>query len=194
MTSVAAAMDQVSSNMSSVAAASEQMSMTISEISTNTEKTKTITDTVVGKISEASEQVKELGFSAEDIGKVVVTITDISDQVNLLALNATIEAARAGEAGKGFTVVASEIKELAAQTAEASQEIKEKAANIEQSTQKTVTQINEISQVVDQVNEFVVMIASSVQEPVPDHWEYCPEYLRGHPGCGQGQRKYLPKL
>ena len=164
MASVAAAMDQVSGNMSSVAAASEQMNMTITEISTNTEKTKTITDTVVGKISEASEQVKELGISAEDIGKVVVTITDISDQVNLLALNATIEAARAGEAGKGFTVVASEIKELAAQTAEASREIKEKAANIEQSTQKTVTQINEISEVVDQVNEFVVMIASSVHE------------------------------
>ncbi|MCG8618670.1 MAG: methyl-accepting chemotaxis protein, partial [Desulfobacterales bacterium] len=164
MTSVAAAMEQAVGNMGTVAAATEEMTSTIGEISKNTVTAREITASVVEKTGMASEQVGELGTSANEIGQVVETISDISSQVNLLALNATIEAARAGEAGKGFAVVANEIKELAAQTADASQEISEKVKNIRNSTDLTVAQINEVAEVVKQVSEIVVMIASAIEE------------------------------
>ena len=164
MTSVAAAMDQASANMASVAAATEQMTNTITEISRNTVSAREITDTVVEKTGQASAQVGALGESAAQIGQVVEAIADISDQVNLLALNATIEAARAGEAGKGFAVVANEIKDLAGQTAEASQDIAQKVDNIRTSTTQTMDQIDQVSKVVNQVNEIVVMIAGAVEE------------------------------
>lgn len=163
MASVAAAMEQASGNMGMVASATEEMSQTISEISKNTSTAKQITHDVVQKTNGASDQIKELGIAAENIGHVVETIADISDQVNLLALNATIEAARAGESGRGFAVVAGEIKTLAAQTANATREIKEKAENIRSSTVKTVGQINMISTVVNRVNDIVVNVATSVE-------------------------------
>jgi methyl-accepting chemotaxis protein len=112
----------------------------------------------------ASEKVDELGNAAREIGKVVETITEISEQVNLLALNATIEAARAGEAGKGFAVVANEIKDLAKQTAEATMEIKEKIAAIQGSTDGTVSEINQISKIINDVNEIVTTIATAVEQ------------------------------
>lgn len=95
----------------------------------------------------------ELGNAATQIDKVIETITDISEQVNLLALNATIEAARAGEAGKGFAVVANEIKVLATQTADASAAIKEQIQNIQSSTGNTVKEISNISEVVSEINK-----------------------------------------
>jgi archaellum component FlaC len=116
------------------------------------------------KAGETSGQMDGLGQAAEGIGKVVETITEISEQVNLLALNATIEAARAGEAGKGFAVVANEIKELAKQTSAATLEIKEKIQNIQGSTDGTVKGINEISEVIRSVNEIVGTIATAVEE------------------------------
>ncbi|MEH0022952.1 MAG: methyl-accepting chemotaxis protein [Desulfobacter sp.] len=164
MSSVAVAMEQATGNMGTVAAATEEMTHTIGEISKNTVTARQITDTVVEKTGQASARVGELGTSADEIGAVVGVITDISSQVNLLALNATIEAARAGDAGKGFAVVANEIKELAGQTADASKEITEKVANIRTSTDRTVAQINDVSDVVGQVNDIVVMIASAVEE------------------------------
>ena len=163
MASVASAMEQASGNMGMVASATEEMSQTINEISKNTAIAKQITNDVVQKTNDASNQIKELGTAAESIGHVVEAIADISAQVNLLALNATIEAARAGESGKGFAVVAGEIKTLAAQTANATREIKEKVENIRSSTVKTVAQINMISTVVHQVNEIVVNVAASVE-------------------------------
>jgi methyl-accepting chemotaxis protein len=161
---VAGDMEQASTNINMVASAAEEMSATIDEISQNTEKASEITGKAVSQASDASGQVDKLGQSAQEIGKVIETITEISEQVNLLALNATIEAARAGEAGKGFAVVANEIKDLARQTAEATGEIKQRVEGIQVSTEGTVTQIGNISQIVNEVNEIVTTIASAVQE------------------------------
>ena len=164
MQSVAAAMEEASTNVSMVAAATEEMSSTINEIAENTEKARNITASAVSKTVSASSQVGELGRAAREIGKVVETITEISSQVDLLALNATIEAARAGDAGKGFAVVAGEIKELARQTAAASEEIKKRVEGIQSTTQGTVGEINDVSEVVNEINTIVATIASAVEE------------------------------
>jgi len=164
MTSVAAAVEEASTNVGMVATAAEQMTSTINEIAQNTEKARTITGEAVAEAKSASDKVDELGKAAQEIGKVTKTITEISEQTNLLALNATIEAARAGEAGKGFAVVANEIKELAKQTAEATGEIRKKIEAIQGSTEGTVTQIEQISKVINEVNEMVSTISSAVEE------------------------------
>ena len=164
MSSVADAMGEASNNINMVAASTEQMSMTINEISNNAVKAREITKDAVVQSEAASEQVGELDGAAADIGKVVETINDISEQVNLLSLNATIEAARAGDAGKGFAVVANEIKELAGQTAAATNDIKEKVNGIRITTDKTVRQINNIASVVNNVNEIVGTITTAVEE------------------------------
>ena len=135
--SVASAMEEAATNIGMVASAAEEMTSTISEIAQNSEKASSITSEAVVQTKSASQKVDELGNAAREIGKVVETITEISEQVNLLALNATIEAARAGEAGKGFAVVANEIKDLAKQTAGATMEIKAKIAAIQGSTDGT---------------------------------------------------------
>lgn len=164
MHSVAASMEEAMTNVTMVTAATEEMSSTINEIAENTEKARRITGDAVRQTSHASSQVDELGTAAVEIGKVVETITDISQQVDLLALNATIEAARAGDAGKGFAVVANEIKELARQTAEATGEIKGRVESIQKTTSGTVTEINGTSQVVGEINEIVATIATAIEE------------------------------
>ena len=164
MNSMAAAMEEAATNINMVSSAAEEMTATISEIAQNAEKANSITSEAVGQTEKASAQVDELGVSAKEIFAVVETIADISAQVNLLALNATIEAARAGEAGKGFAVVANEIKDLANQTAEASNEIKERVAGIQTSTQGTITEISNITRVVTEINEIVATIAAAVEE------------------------------
>lgn len=164
MNSVSATMEQAAININVVATSAEEMTATINEIVQNSEKARNITGEAVSQSQSATEKVEELGISANNIGKITETIADISEQTNLLALNATIEAARAGEAGKGFAVVANEIKELARQTAEATQEIKKSVTDIQDSTSGTVTTINQISKVIDDVNEIVSTIASAVEE------------------------------
>jgi methyl-accepting chemotaxis protein len=108
--------------------------------------------------------MKDLGRAAQEIGQVTETITSISAQTNLLALNATIEAARAGAAGKGFAVVANEIKELAQQTAAATEDIKGRIAGIQSSTGSAMGDIEKISQVIKQVGEIVATIAVAIEE------------------------------
>ena len=164
MGSVAAASEQAASNLHIVAAAAEQMTASVAEIAANSEKARSITEQAVGQATDASQRVNHLGNAAAAISKVTEVITEISDQTNLLALNATIEAARAGEAGKGFAVVANEIKELAGQTARATQDIKNKIDDIQQSTRLTVDEIGQISQVIGNVNDTVGIIATAVEE------------------------------
>jgi methyl-accepting chemotaxis protein len=162
--SVAAATEQASTNMNLVATAAEEMTSTINEIAQNSEHARTITGDAVQQADDASQKIDELGRAAQEISKVTETITEISEQTNLLALNATIEAARAGEAGKGFAVVANEIKELARQTAEATQDIKDRIEGIQRSTSMSVKQVEGISKVINDVNEIVSTIATAVEE------------------------------
>jgi methyl-accepting chemotaxis protein len=164
MNSVASAMEEFSINIGTVATASEEMTATIAEISQNASKAKDITGHAVGKATEASRRVDELGHAAREIDKVTETITAISSQTNLLALNATIEAARAGEAGRGFAVVANEIKELAMQTARATEEIRGKIQGIQGATGITVSEIQQVSQVINEVDIIVGTIAAAVEE------------------------------
>lgn len=164
MNSVAAAMEEAATNINMVASAAEEMNVTIAQISENTDQALKITVNAVSQTENATKQVDQLGIAAEGIGKVLETIAEISEQVNLLALNATIEAARAGDAGKGFAVVANEIKDLAKQTAQATGEIRLKIEGIQQSTKGTVSHIEQIAKVVDEVNKIVFTIATSIEE------------------------------
>lgn len=164
MTSVALASEESSSNMNTVATAAEEMSVTVDEIAKNSESARMITTDAVNQTQRAKKNVDDLGEAAKGISKVTEVITDISDQINLLALNATIEAARAGESGKGFVVVANEIKDLARRTSEAISEIKQNINNIQSSTDVTINEILEIAQIINNVNDIVSTIATSVEE------------------------------
>jgi methyl-accepting chemotaxis protein len=164
MNSVAAASEQASANMSTVASAADDMTNRIGEIAKRSDTAQEITRKAVENGQKTVDQVNDLGHAAEEISKVTEVITEISEQTNLLALNATIEAARAGDAGKGFTVVANEIKELAAQTAQATGDIRAKIEGIQNSTDKTVVEIDAIMKVINEVNEFVAQIASDTVE------------------------------
>jgi len=164
MNSVSAAMEEASMNMATVASAAEEMSATIQEIAQNSERAKNTTTSAVSKAQAASGRVDQLGAAAKEISAVTSTITAISSQTNLLALNATIEAARAGEAGRGFAVVANEIKELAQQTAQATEDIRERITGIQSVTTQTVGDISDITGVIAEMNEIVSTIAAAVEE------------------------------
>ncbi len=162
--SIAAGMEQSSSSLSSVASATEEMSATVGDISANTSRARSISEQATGQAQTITEQMQKLGLAAQEIGHVTETITNISAQTNLLALNATIEAARAGTAGKGFAVVANEIKELAKQTAEATEDIKTKIAGIQNSTGMAISDIGQITAVIKDVGTIVASIAAAIEE------------------------------
>lgn len=164
ITSVAAGMEETTTNLSSVAAATEEMTSTIGEISGNTERARGTTDSAARQVDNFAGVLRDLGSSAQEIGKVTDTISAISSQTNLLALNATIEAARAGEAGRGFAVVANEIKELALKTAEATNDIRTKINGIQTATGSAVSDIGHIVKVISDVNEIVTTIAAAIEE------------------------------
>jgi methyl-accepting chemotaxis protein len=161
---LSSAAEQVSINIHAVAAGAEQMGASIREISFNAQDAARVAVTAVSIAGATNTTVLKLGESSAEIGTVIKVITSIAEQTNLLALNATIEAARAGEAGKGFAVVANEVKELAQETAKATEEIGRRIEAIQADTSGAVTGIAEISAVIGQISDFQTSIASAVEE------------------------------
>jgi myosin heavy subunit len=161
---VAGAAQTVSGNVASVAAAVEQMSATVEEIARNASAADAAASTATQRAQATNETVARLGDASAEIGQVIAVITSIAEQTNLLALNATIEAARAGESGKGFAVVANEVKELANQTARATEEISRKIEAIQTQSSDAVAAIGDISEVIAQVNELQSSITGAVEE------------------------------
>lgn len=163
-TMVSAASEQVSQNVRTVATGVEELNSAIREISMNATQAAKVSQQAVAIAVDTNVTIAKLGESSCDIGKVVKVITSIADQTNLLALNATIEAARAGEAGKGFAVVANEVKELAKETAKATEDISQKIETIQMDTRGAIQAIRQISDVINQINDISNTIASAVEE------------------------------
>ena len=161
---VAAAAEQAATNVQTVAAAAEELSSSIREISRQVSESSRIASEAVKEAAKSHDTVQGLVASAKQIGEVVQLITDIAEQTNLLALNATIEAARAGDAGKGFAVVASEVKNLANQTAKATDEIGGQIGNIQSATEQAAKAIEGIGKTIGKVDEIASMIAAAVEE------------------------------
>ena len=156
--------DQVSANVEAVAAATEEMGASIREIALNAAEAAKVVASAVTMAQSANTTVRKLGESSAGIGNIIKVITSIAEQTHLLALNATIEAARAGEAGKGFAVVANEVKELAKETAKATEEIGRKIEAIQMDTGSAVDAIGGISAIINQINDIQITIASAVEQ------------------------------
>lgn len=161
---VSAAAEQVSGNTRTVAGSIDNLVASIHEIAKNAQEAATTARKAVEMASATSGTMAALGRSSQEIGAVIKVITSIAEQTNLLALNATIEAARAGEAGKGFAVVASEVKELARDTAKATEEIGGRIESMQDDTQRAVEAIARIGDVIEQIDSLQTKIAAAVEE------------------------------
>ncbi len=162
--SASSSSSEVSASIQTVASAAEEMTASIREIAQNATEAASVATGAVGVASQAQDTVASLGESSAEIGQVIKVITSIAQQTNLLALNATIEAARAGDAGKGFAVVANDVKELAKETAKATEDIGRKIEAIQGDTSGAVSAISEISEVIGRINDIQTTIASAVEE------------------------------
>jgi methyl-accepting chemotaxis protein len=161
---LAAATSQVSANVQTVAASTEEMGASIAEIASNATSAVGVAADAVAKAEETTRTVAQLGVSSEQIGEIVKVITSIAEQTNLLALNATIEAARAGEAGKGFAVVAGEVKELAQETAKATEDIVSRVGLLQSDATSAAASVREISALIRGISDSQTTIAGAVEE------------------------------
>ncbi len=163
-TVVTNAAELVNRNLQTVATGAEEMSSTIADIAKNATESARVSGEAVKTAEATNASITKLGISSAEIGQVIKVITSIAQQTNLLALNATIEAARAGEAGKGFAVVANEVKELAKQTAKATEDISQKIAAIQADTKGAVDAISTIGAVISQISDISSAIATAVEQ------------------------------
>jgi methyl-accepting chemotaxis protein len=154
----------VSGNVAQVATGAEEMSSSIREISRSAQQAASVADDAVRIVSSTNDTLTQLGSSSAEIGNVIKVITGIAEQTNLLALNATIEAARAGEAGKGFAVVANEVKELAQETAKATEDVSQRIQAIQADSGEAVRAIGQIGETVDQISALQTTIAAAVEQ------------------------------
>ena len=161
---VASAAEQVSNNVTTVATGIEELTSSIGEIARNAGQGAQVAESAVEVEQNTNATIAKLGESSTEIGNVIKVITSIAEQTNLLALNATIEAARAGEAGKGFAVVANEVKELAKETAKATEDISKRIETIQGDTRAAIEAINEISAIINSVNDIQTTIATAVEQ------------------------------
>ncbi|MCB9914943.1 MAG: methyl-accepting chemotaxis protein [Planctomycetes bacterium] len=163
-TVVSAAAEEVNQNVQTVATATQELDASVKEIAKHATEAAHVGCEAVKVAETTNHTITKLGDSSAEVGQVIKVITSIAQQTNLLALNATIEAARAGEAGKGFAVVANEVKELAKETAKATEDISRKIEAIQNDTNGAVQAIGEISQIINRINDLQTAIASSVEE------------------------------
>jgi methyl-accepting chemotaxis protein len=161
---VAGASEQVSRGVQTVATNTEEMSASIAEIARNANEASAAANSTARQSEVTNTTISKLGLSSQEIGNVIKVISSIAQQTNLLALNATIEAARAGDAGRGFAVVANEVKELAKQTAQATEDITNKIGSIQRDTSTAVDAIGSISDSIRRLNGIASAIAASVEE------------------------------
>jgi methyl-accepting chemotaxis protein len=162
--SVSAAAEVISGNVQTVAAGTEQMSASIREIASSAGDAAQVAGGATTAAQRTADTMARLGQTSGEITAVINTITAIAEQTNLLALNATIEAARAGEAGKGFAVVASEVKDLAQETARATEDISQRITAIQTDTEAAVAAIGEIGAVIARINDYTTTIAAAVEQ------------------------------
>ncbi len=155
---------QITQSTSSVAAAMEEMSSSIQEVARNCANESEIARKADAQARQTRELMGKLDDSARQIGKVVELINRIAEQTNLLALNATIEAASAGEAGRGFAVVANEVKELARQSASATEDIRKQVTLIQDNTGASIKSLEEVGKIIEQVSQISSSIAAAVEE------------------------------